>query len=661
MRSHLACLSLLVIFPAGASATLLAWSKAFEPGSSPLAVRSGGADVFTATRTASGIWLSRVDSVSGDLNWTRPAGAGQFVGLAADSAGRVVVVTNELTGGRLQAVVRTFNGATCIEGWTWRGANLEATTLQVADRVYIGGATSGRASLAILDGALGTPLALRTLPGEQVVAMEGRRGLSSSFGWVAFASRDQNRVHVGRFSANGTLGFATEWNPLPGATWGKVVLRQPNWDTIWIAGEVNANILAARFDANAGVPISDDRYVASTQEAILDAMADVSSLRLLARSTDSLGRLRTFELSFGQGAPSVRATRVVASHLTPGGVVGRAFLAGRGWDVATESPSGVLAFESAPGADDDVVDVGVWGDVFAFVASQRLGRSQAHLMRLQSTAFLDRARQLGRGSEIALRLSGPAPRGGYLLRLSVPVSAPIRLPSTVSVAGGDSEFVLAADRAAIVEPVTIPVLITGQGRTWTELLRLEPSRVRRLQVAPSRAVGCTTLRGLVALDGPAPRGGYRIRFRSSDSSLETPRDVVVDEGNWMAEFEVCTFAVRFDTTAQLDAFTPHGAVRVPVTILRPELSSLRFEGPTVRSGSSICAIARTTGPAPLGGLDIAVTCTGALRNPGGARMPAGCNEQQIPITALPVTAPTRSTATVKLNGRFLTASVMVVP
>ena len=170
--------------------------------------------------------------------------------------------------------------------------------------------------------------------------------------------------------------------------------------------------------------------------------------------------------------------------------------------------------------------------------------------------------------------------------------------------------------------------------------------------------------GEVFLSEPAPVGGARVILSSSSSSASVPRNLWVQERETSATFNIKTKQVGSVRTATITA-TYAGSVSASLTITPAgaALSSVSVNPTTVVGGSASQGTANLTGPAPTGGLTVALACNNTLVAgvPPSVTVPSGSTSATFIVSTNQVLVPTSVTISGSQGGATTGSALNVEP
>ncbi len=189
--------------------------------------------------------------------------------------------------------------------------------------------------------------------------------------------------------------------------------------------------------------------------------------------------------------------------------------------------------------------------------------------------------------------------------------------------------------------------------------------VSSLTLTPSSVVGGLTSNGVVTLANPAPTGGANVALTlgAGPASLASPT-VVVPAGSTTASFVVSTTVVTVSTPVTVTAAYLGGSQSAILTVTAAPAVitplSLTLAPDTVGGGAPSTGTVTLTGPAPAGGLSVALSSSsGAATVPTSVAVPAGKVSATFPIATATVTTQVVATLTASLNGGTQTAMLTV--
>lgn len=676
---------LVIALSSAANANLLAWTVRVGSGSQDVArliARAPNGDVFVAFQTDGRAAVALVEPRDGLVRWTRVLEPGDPAATIVDPLGNLVIGANRLDGaGKPHAFVCSVapNGAL---RWTVRGigrpdvytSRIRALSASATgDSFFVGGSQDGSAAYAQFGWVSGARWRSGSTSGTDMVSLQGSSYASAGVGraWIGdlFGAVPERPLslagHLAASIETVRLVSARSLTAAGRRLWAYGAYSEPGRGS-----DAFAIALTSRLE-----PLGTFTFDSSFADSPVDAATPwgpakaSDELHVLVRRTESGGTARTalwrpgLDSFVGTPEPTIQLPFNLTNLATASGAV---FLARTGWDVAMlaqPDPSAqILSFDAGLSVDDQIAGSLLDGSRRFLTTTYRGGRSEVRLLHIQPVRVEDAVVKCGAAGSLRLTLGSPAPSQGYTFSLSLPAGAPVSLPTpSVRVLPGERGVDLPVAAGWTAQSTLVSVFATCQRQTFVGHVRVEPAKMTNLSLLPASVVGCVTARGSVDLDAPAPTGGLVVRLSSSRSEVDVPDQVVVAAGQRHVEFDACTFATSSDVVAEVVATAGGVTLRKSLQVLRPSLSSVRFEPATVKGGLPACASLRISGPAPVGGLRFSATCTGAILSPGSLTIFANRDEQSFNLATKPVTRPTPSTLTVTANGRTMAATAIVVP
>ncbi len=222
---------------------------------------------------------------------------------------------------------------------------------------------------------------------------------------------------------------------------------------------------------------------------------------------------------------------------------------------------------------------------------------------LQSLTLNSNAVLGGNSVTATVTLSNPAPSGGATVTLTS--NSPSALvPASVTVPAGATSATFTVNTSPVSQAT--PVLISGiYHELHMAILVVNQPAVSGLTLNPNSVTGGTPVTATVALTGSAPAGGAAISLSSDNPAATVPASVTVPAGAVSAVFAIQTSPVSGAASAVISA-SYNGTQFAPLAINPPALSSLVLSPSTVVGGNPSTGIVTLTGPAPAGGVAVAI-------------------------------------------------------
>lgn len=276
----------------------------------------------------------------------------------------------------------------------------------------------------------------------------------------------------------------------------------------------------------------------------------------------------------------------------------------------------------------------------------------------------------GNTSTATVTLSSAAPDGGTFVDLvssnpavaSVPTDG-LRVPAGARTA----TFIVRTQTVTAITPVTISGTTdkgTSDEVTVSARLNVAPASLLSLTLKPSTVAGGLPSTGTVKLSSPAGAGGALIRLSSSQpGSAAVPATVQVREGETSAVFTVTTSAVSSTRTVTITA-TLNGISRSAALTLTPVgLASITVKPSPVTGGQTATGMVRLNGPAPAGGLVVALASSdpSVAGVPPTLTIPQGAQSKTFPVTTRAVSTSVRVILSARRGSQTVTTVLTVAP
>lgn len=162
-------------------------------------------------------------------------------------------------------------------------------------------------------------------------------------------------------------------------------------------------------------------------------------------------------------------------------------------------------------------------------------------------------------------LSGPAPAGGLLVKLTNSSPAAI-VPQTVTVPAGSTSATFKATTIVVGTQSVANVSATANGATVTGALTINPPNVLSLTLKPTSVKGGSASTGTVTIAVAAPKGGLTISLSSNVAQATVPTSVTIAAGKTTATITVKTVKVAKQTVATITASDPGSSKTASLTI-----------------------------------------------------------------------------------------------
>ena len=266
-------------------------------------------------------------------------------------------------------------------------------------------------------------------------------------------------------------------------------------------------------------------------------------------------------------------------------------------------------------------------------------------------------------------LSAAAPAGGASVALSSANPSLAAVPASVTVPAGQTSATFTATTAAVTQTTAVNVSASLNGTTVsTNLFLIVSSAVSTLTLSPNPVTGGASSTATVTLQSAAPTGNAIVTLASSNTLFAVvPNSVVVPAGQTRATFAVNTAQVTATTTVSISASYQNATKSATLTInaagaTGPTLSAVTLNPASVTGGSASTATVTLSGPAPAGGVVVALADDSASATvPANVTVAAGATSATFTVTTTSVAQTTTATVSATAAGITQTAALTVNP
>ncbi len=259
----------------------------------------------------------------------------------------------------------------------------------------------------------------------------------------------------------------------------------------------------------------------------------------------------------------------------------------------------------------------------------------------------------------------PSAPGGLLFTRSTDSGQTFSTHQQIAGTGGQNVTAV-VDSAGNIYTAWSQLVATGNGDIFFSRSTAPPvpaPSLSSVSLSPSSVTGGNVAASTVSLSGPAAAGGTAVLLSSSNLAVASvPASVTVPAGTSSAEFSVTTSAVATATSISISASFNGVTQTSTLTVVPTALASLTLNPTSVTSGSSSTGTVTLTGPAPNGGIVVALSSSnGKVAVPANVTVPAGSSSATFEVSTNMVRCPSRATISGLSSGLRLTASLRISP
>ena len=183
-----------------------------------------------------------------------------------------------------------------------------------------------------------------------------------------------------------------------------------------------------------------------------------------------------------------------------------------------------------------------------------------------------------------------------------------------------------------------------------------------LSMSAANVLGGNNTKGTVTLSGPAPAGGATVTLSSNSSAASVPASIKIASGATSRSFLVTTTPVATDTPVNIQASFNGAVQNAGLTVKAPIPASVSLSPATVKGGTQTTGTVTINGPAPVGGLTIALsTSNGYASVPATKTIAAGATSATFTVSTGTVTVQRVSVIKATANGVTRSVKLTITP
>ena len=250
-----------------------------------------------------------------------------------------------------------------------------------------------------------------------------------------------------------------------------------------------------------------------------------------------------------------------------------------------------------------------------------------------------------------------APGSGLVVHLNAN-QACVSTPTTVTVDPGKNNASFVATTTAVSSDTDVTINASYGGQSIPCHVTVQAPHIQGINFTPAKAVGGSTLSGIVVLNGIAPDSGADVALNSGSADLAVPTSVHIAAGSRTATFAATTSPVSVDEPVTVTATTGAFSSSRVATVQAPYAKLIKIAQSTLYGGNSAVGTMTLVAPAPAAGLDIVVQSNNACASVSSpVHFAGGATVATFGIVAECAIGPTKATIT---SGQAL-AYVNVIP
>lgn len=312
-------------------------------------------------------------------------------------------------------------------------------------------------------------------------------------------------------------------------------------------------------------------------------------------------------------------------------------------------PDSVTVAAGATSATFSVSTVAVGELTGVTISATRLGVTATAILTVKppipSSVTFNPATVLGGSpSTGTVTLNVPAPVGGAQVALSSSNTSAAIVPVSVTVPEGQTSAAFDVTTKPLHLSVNVAVTATYGGGSRNGAITVNRAILDTLTLATSSVTGGAKVIGTVTLNGPAPVGGANVNLSSGNANVLTvPGTITVPGLQTSRNFNVTTYPVASTVSVAITAVRAGQSKAVVLQVVRPALVGVVLNPVFAGGGQNVNATVSLTGPAPAGGIEVAMSASNALATPPATLLiPAGQASAVASVATQTVTATSTS-------------------
>lgn len=241
----------------------------------------------------------------------------------------------------------------------------------------------------------------------------------------------------------------------------------------------------------------------------------------------------------------------------------------------------------------------------------------------------------GGSSTGTVTLAGPAPSGGWAVRLAAGVPSIVNLPSTVTVPAGATSVTFPISAKQTSTTYTSGIYATDANSAQSASLTIVGDQIVSLTLNPTSIGGGGTSTGTITLRSAAPYGGWTVNLSAGVPSIvSVPATVVVPAGSINVNFTISAKETSATYTSGIYATDGNSAQSAALTVVGDAIASLTVNPSSIGAGSSTTGTITLRSAAPYGGWTVGITVgiPSLVTVPATVVVPAGATSVNFTIS-----------------------------
>lgn len=275
------------------------------------------------------------------------------------------------------------------------------------------------------------------------------------------------------------------------------------------------------------------------------------------------------------------------------------------------------------------------------------------------------------GSNVAVTgsvtLSGPARKGGDVVRLVSSAPKLLTVPASVTIPSGATSVDFKVSHRLVSSTENVTVTATYSGSTQQATVTINPFQVVALSASPGSLAAGGTSTGEVNLNAPVgpQTGAVVVKLSSSLKSIALPSVVSILSGSASGKFTITCKSVASAETATITGTLGASSEQATLSLGATSLAAISVSPSSVKGSSATRVVGMITlnGAAPAGGFVVSLSSSNTLAVvvPAAVTIPAGRTSATFTVRHSAVSSQSTVTIAATANGTAFSTALVLTP
>lgn len=282
-------------------------------------------------------------------------------------------------------------------------------------------------------------------------------------------------------------------------------------------------------------------------------------------------------------------------------------------------------------ATETIVKIEAFANLRTVTATVTVRHSAVDAINIQKTT-------VNGGETIAasVSLTGTAGVGGTKVNLTSSNPAAL-VPSSVTILPNLSFVNFSISTFPVIDDKVVTLEARADGVTKSKVVTVQRPRLESFSVTPDSFAGGQMVEAILKLTGTAPSGGIVITLGKTNNALNIPATVVIPAGKREVTFEIGVQPASVNVDTNITASHRGETLSVILHIKRTDVEILSFATSEITGGETTQLTITLNGPAPDGGLPVALTSSHeSIGIPSQVIVPGGDRSVAFDVVPVPV-------------------------